>query len=74
MADLTVTYRSVCFFVVPNYFLCTDIENDDMMTVLCSFGISPKEFSVMLEFVRNIHHVSQLLDCLTAVALVMLLD
>ena len=29
MADLTVVLRSICFLVVPNWFLCTDAVNDD---------------------------------------------
>ena len=52
MADLTVLWRSVCFFVVTNWFLCTDAANDDTMIVLCSCGIPPNTFSVIPEFVR----------------------
>ena len=34
MANLTVMWRSVAFFVVPNWFLPTDAENYDTIIVL----------------------------------------
>ena len=55
---LTVPWRSVCFLVVLNWFLCTDAANDNTSIVLCSCGIPPKHFSVMPECVRKFHHLS----------------
>ena len=51
----------------------TDAANYDMMIVLCSCVITPNNFYVMSECVRNVHHLSQLPDCLVAVALTVLL-
>ena len=58
-------------FIVKNWFLRTDAENDDMMIVLRSFGIPPKNLYVIPECVRNLHHLYQLPECLAAVYLVM---
>ena len=74
MADLTVPWRSICFLVVPNCFFCTDAANNDTRVVLCSCGIPPKNFSVMPECVRNVHHLYQFPDYLVEVALVILLE
>ena len=57
------------FYVVPNVFLCTDVANDDTMIVLCSCGIPPKNLYLMLARVINVHHLSQLPDCLVAMDL-----
>ena len=62
------------FFFLPNWFLCTDTANDDILIALCSCGIPPNNFSVMPECVRNLHHISQLPYCLDAVVLEMPLD
>ena len=37
MAYLKVPWRIACFSVVPNWFLCTDVDNDDTMIVLFYF-------------------------------------
>ena len=73
MENLTITWRSVCFLIVPNCFLRTDADNDDTGIVLCSCGTPPKNFSVMPECVRNVHYLSQLPDFLVAVDLAILL-
>ena len=69
MADLTVSWRRVFFFVVPNLFICTDATNYDTVIVLCSCGIPQKKFSMIPDYVRNLHHLSQLPDCLAQVDL-----
>ena len=73
MADLAVLWRSIYFFVVPNWFLCTDAANDDTMIVLCSCGIPFKHLSMIPECVSNVHHLSLLPDFLVAVDLEMTL-
>ena len=74
MVYLTVPQRGVCFFVVTNLFICTDTVNDDTVIVLCYCGITHNNLSVIPECVRNVHHLSQLKDCLEAVALEISLD
>ena len=59
MKDLTVPGRIFCFLVVTNWFLHTKAVNDDTRILLGYSGITPKNFSVMTEFVRNFHHLSQ---------------
>ena len=71
MADLTVPWRSVCFFFVPKLFLLTYAVNYDTIIVLCYCGIPPKTLSVMPVCVRNVHHISRLPDYLDTVALSM---
>ena len=56
---------------MTNWFLCTDTVNDATMIVLCFYGNPPKNLSAMPECVRNVHRLSQLPDCLVAVALEM---
>ena len=71
MMDLTFLWRSVCFFVLPNWFLCTAAVNDDTMIFLCCCGIPPKNLSVVPECVINVQHLSQLQDRLAAMYVVM---
>ena len=74
IADLTVPWRSICFLIVPNWFCRTEAANDDISIVLCSCGIPPRNSSAIPEFLRNVHHIYQLPDCLVAVALEMPLE
>ena len=74
MADLKVLWRSICFLVVPNWFLRTEAANHDTRIFLCSYGIPPRNLSAIPECLRKVHHLYQLPDCLVAVALVMLLE
>ena len=60
---------SVCFFVFPNWFLCTNAANENTIFVLCYCGNPFKNFSVMPECVINVHHIYQLPECLSAVSL-----
>ena len=41
MADLTVLWRSICFLVVLNWFLCTEVVNDDTRIFLYLCGTPP---------------------------------
>ena len=43
MANLIVPWRSACFSVVTNWFLCNDVDNYDTMIVLFYFEIPPQE-------------------------------
>ena len=54
-------------------FFFTEAANDDTRNFLCSCVIPPNNFSTIPEFVRNVHHLYQLQDCLVSVALVILL-
>ena len=68
-AALTLTLRSLDFFVVENLFLHTNVVNDDTSVVL-SPCVSPSRNSPLTPAcVRNVLHVSQLPDFLAAVAL-----
>ena len=69
-----ISVEEYFFLVGPNWFLCTEAANDDTRVFLCYCGIPPSNSSAMSECLRNVYHLSQLLDCLVAVALVMLLD
>ena len=69
MVYLTVTWRSVDLFVVPNWFICTDAANDDTSVVLAMFWIPSRNFSSIPACVRNVHHISQLSDWLVSVSL-----
>ena len=64
----------MCFFVVTNWFLCTDVANYGTMLVLCYCGIPPKNFYGMPDCVRNVHHISKLPDFLAVVPLAVPLD
>ena len=59
----------MAFFVVPNWFLCTDAENYYTSVILSLCWIPSSNFSSMRVCVRNVHHVFQLTDSLVAVAL-----
>ena len=74
MADLTVPWRSTCFPVFPDWFRRTEAANDDTRIVFCACGIPSRSLSVIPEFLRNIPHLSQLPECLVAVALEMPLE
>ena len=74
MADLKVLWRSICFLVSPNWFRCTEAENDDTRVVLCSCGIPHRNSSVIPECLSNVPHLSQFPDLLVSVALEMLLE
>ena len=71
-ADLTVPWRSLGLRVAPNWFLCTDSANDDTMIVLYFCEITPRNLFMMPVCVRNVKHLSQLSDCLVAVAVAIL--
>ena len=73
MEYLKFTWRGVCFFVVPKWFLCTDAANSDTMIVLFSCRIPPRNLSVITECVINMHNLSQLSIYLAAVAFEILL-
>ena len=66
---LMVSWRCLGLCVVSNWFLFTDAANDDTRIVFSLFGIPSMNFSVMPVCVRNVHHCSQLPDCLVVVAL-----
>ena len=74
MADLTVTCRSTCFPVFPNWFRRTEAANDDTRIVFCACGIPSSNLSVIPECFRNVPQISQLPDCLVVVALAMPLE
>ena len=74
MADLTVTWRSICFLVFPNWFIRTDATNDDTRIVFCACGIPSRHLSVIPVFWRNVPHLYQFPEYLVAVALVMPLE
>ena len=67
--SLTVTWRSLELFVVPNLFFCTYVVNDDTIIVLYHCGIPSRDLSLMPVCERNLHHLSQLPDCLVVVTL-----
>ena len=68
-ASLTVLWRSLDLFVVPNWFLCTDVSNDDTRILLSTCGIPYRNLFLMTMCVRNMQHLSHLLDCLATVTL-----
>ena len=74
MADLIVPWRSICFLVFMNWFCRTDAANDDTRIVFCACGIPFKNLSMIPECRRNVTYLSQLSDCLVAVALAMPLE
>ena len=74
MADLTVTWRSIYFLVFLNWFCCTAAANDDTRIVFYSCEIPSRNLCVIPEVWRNVPHLSQLLECLAAVALAMPLE
>ena len=74
MSDLTVPWRSICFLVFPEWFRCTGAANDDTRIVFCACGIPSRNLSVIPECWRNVPHLSQLPECLVAVALTMPLE
>ena len=49
VADLTVPWKIICFLVVPNWFLCTEVVNDDTRIFLCYCGVSPRNLSAVPE-------------------------
>ena len=55
--DLTIPLRIFALFVVPNWFLSTNSENDDISVVFYRCGITSWFFS--LDCVRNFYHLSQ---------------
>ena len=71
MADLTVPWRSICFPFFLNWFRRTEAANDDTRVVFCACGIPSSNLSVIPECWSNVPHLSQLPDCLVAVALAM---
>ena len=62
------------FLVLPNWFCRTEAANDDTRFVFCACGIPPRNLSVIPECCRNVPHLSQLSDCLVAVALAVPLE
>ena len=58
MVYLTVLWRSVDFFVLKNWFLCTNAANDNTSVVVASFWILSKIVSLTPACVSNVHHVS----------------
>ena len=64
-------YMFPCF---PNWFRCTEAANDDTRIVFCACGITSRNLSVIPECLSNVPHLSQLPDCLVAVALEMPLE
>ena len=52
----------------------TEAANDDTRIVFCACGIPSRVLSVILECLRNITHLSQLPECLVAVAFAMPLE
>ena len=74
MVDLTFPWRSICFLIFPDCFCRTEAANDDTRIVFCAYGISSRNLSVIPECWRNVYHLSQLPDCLVAVALAMPLE
>ena len=74
MEDLIVLWRIIFSLVVLNWFILTEEVNDDTRIVLCYCGVPPRNSSEMPEFLKNVHHINQFLDCLVAVALEMLLE
>ena len=74
MADFTVLWRRTCFPVFPNWFRCTEAENDDTRIFFCACGIPSRNLSVIPECLSNIPHLYQLPECLVSVALVMPLE
>ena len=69
MASLTVPCRSLDFFIVSNWFLCTDAANEHTRIVLYPYGITSRNLLLMPVGVTNIHNLPQLLDCLVTVDL-----
>ena len=69
MVALTAPWRSLSFFVMPNWFLCTYAVNDDTHIVLSPCCILSRNFSSMPERVRNVQHITHFPDYLVAVAL-----
>ena len=67
-------WRSIFFLVVSNWFSLTEAENDDTSISLCSCGIPPSNSSSVPKYLRNVHHLYQLLDCLAVVAFAMRLE
>ena len=57
------------FLVVPNWFCCTEAENDDIRIFSALVGSPPRSLSAINVCLRNVHHLYHLLDCLFAVAL-----
>ena len=69
MVDLTVSWRILGLRVAPNWFLCTDAENNDTVVVFSPCVIPSRNLFVTLVCVINMHHLSQLPDFLVAVGL-----
>ena len=69
-AILTVPWRGLDLFIVPNWFLCTDFSNDDTRIVLSPCGIMSRNFFFLPMCVSNVNHLSQFPYFLVAVSLV----
>ena len=69
MEALTVLWRILDFFFVPNWFLCADSTNDDTSVVLALCWSPSRNFSSTSPCVNNVHHLYQFPDFLVAVAL-----
>ena len=66
---MTVPWRSLDLFVVPNWFLCTDTANDDTI-FFPPYGIPSRDLFSVPVCVRNVHHMYQFPDYLVVVAMV----
>ena len=64
-----ISVEEFYFFVVTNWLLCNYAENNYTRIVLGYCGTLPDNLSVMPDCVRNVHHISHLLDYLAAVDL-----
>ena len=69
MAALTVTWRILDLFVVPNWFICTDTAKYDTSVVLAPCWSPFSNFYFVSACVSNVPHLYQLSDCLVTVAL-----
>ena len=73
MAALTVPWKSFVFFLVPNWFCCTDDEKKESRTVFYYCGSLSKNLSLTLEWMRKVNHRLQFPDCLVEVDLKIIL-
>ena len=66
---LTVLWRILALFFVPNWFRCINSENDDTMMVLSYCDRLSRNLSLVPTCVRDVQHQSQLSYFLDTVAL-----
>ena len=58
-AALNVPWRILAFFVVPNWFLCTDTVNDETSLFLDPCSIPSNNLSSTPSFVSKVYHLYQ---------------